>query len=403
MARIVVERIQLPISRVPGEKPPATLLDGELWVNSADRMLYVGVTGGVPTPLDGVDIEPLVQQIQDLQTKLRPPLDNGYHAKAEASGAGGVPTLGSTGQLDPSLLKGADMAPAFAGEVPKFKGNGLVDTSLIDYDFRWASEPSVGKTPTVADAGKLVRLDNEGKIELSFLGLDPLNSRGVVQVDDGGTLLSAVVNGNGASGDVWTIRNGTKDEHDINLATGECRLAQGAMPPTGFVRVTTGDLLIKDSQLQAHLINAEVMNDSHLLPRDGTRAMVGDLLFAADGSGARHSIIGALAVSTDELRTDLIKAGLQPGNPNAVTGAIESFVIDGEKNRIVVRSGGDPAVAAIDDVMAGELYVEKGKTLKLYRHDGTNWQLLFDEGEIASLKAQIEQLKIDVASLKKIP
>lgn len=56
MARIVVERIQLPISKTPGEKPPAGLLDGELWINEADRMLYAGVTGGTPTPLDGTDV-----------------------------------------------------------------------------------------------------------------------------------------------------------------------------------------------------------------------------------------------------------------------------------------------------------------------------------------------------------
>ena len=45
---IIVERIQLPSSTVPGEKPPNTLKHGEVWVNTADGRAYAGVDGGTP-------------------------------------------------------------------------------------------------------------------------------------------------------------------------------------------------------------------------------------------------------------------------------------------------------------------------------------------------------------------
>lgn len=52
---IVVDRIQLPTSIVPGEKPPNTLKHGELWVNTADGLAYAGVDGSVPVLIgDGV-------------------------------------------------------------------------------------------------------------------------------------------------------------------------------------------------------------------------------------------------------------------------------------------------------------------------------------------------------------
>ena len=45
---IIVDRIQLPSSTVPGEKPPNTLKHGELWVNTADGLTYAGVDGSAP-------------------------------------------------------------------------------------------------------------------------------------------------------------------------------------------------------------------------------------------------------------------------------------------------------------------------------------------------------------------
>lgn len=48
MTRLIVERIQVPSSIVPGEKPPGTLKHGELWVNTADGLIYAGVDGAAP-------------------------------------------------------------------------------------------------------------------------------------------------------------------------------------------------------------------------------------------------------------------------------------------------------------------------------------------------------------------
>lgn len=48
MARIIVDRIQVPSSTVAGEKPPSTLKHGELSVNTADGLVYAGVDGGTP-------------------------------------------------------------------------------------------------------------------------------------------------------------------------------------------------------------------------------------------------------------------------------------------------------------------------------------------------------------------
>lgn len=48
MARIVVDRIQVPSSSTPGEIPPGTLQHGELWVNTADGYMYAGVDGSAP-------------------------------------------------------------------------------------------------------------------------------------------------------------------------------------------------------------------------------------------------------------------------------------------------------------------------------------------------------------------
>ena len=45
---IIVDRIQLPASIVPGERPPNTLKHGELWVNTADGLTYAGVDGSAP-------------------------------------------------------------------------------------------------------------------------------------------------------------------------------------------------------------------------------------------------------------------------------------------------------------------------------------------------------------------
>ena len=51
----IVDRIQLPSSTVPGEKPPNTLKHGELWLNTADGLAYAGVDGGTPVLIgDGV-------------------------------------------------------------------------------------------------------------------------------------------------------------------------------------------------------------------------------------------------------------------------------------------------------------------------------------------------------------
>ena len=53
MARFVLDSIQLPSSSVAGEKPPATLKHGELWVNTADKIIYAGLDGLPPVAIDG--------------------------------------------------------------------------------------------------------------------------------------------------------------------------------------------------------------------------------------------------------------------------------------------------------------------------------------------------------------
>ena len=53
MTVFVVDRIQVPSSTVAGETPPATLQHGELWVNTADALIFAGVDGSAPIQISG--------------------------------------------------------------------------------------------------------------------------------------------------------------------------------------------------------------------------------------------------------------------------------------------------------------------------------------------------------------
>ena len=397
MTRIVVERIQLPLSTTPGEKPPSTLLDGELWVNVADHLIYSGVTGGTAVPLDGVPLEPLLAQLQ-------PPLNNGWHTTASPAGAGGVPVLNGSGQIDPSMVAGTDIAPARRGEVPKFKQNGLIDTSLIDYDFRWVAEPSTGTTAvTDDDAGKLVRLDHEGRIDARLLGLNSLDYQGGVYIGPAGKAIpAALINSTGFGGQTWIAATAGGLEYDVNFTTGAVADVAGANAPDGWYRIQTGDLLLKDTALVMHTIDADLMPFDHMLPRDGSRPMQGNLNFQDYGAGSALDINGVRIVSAKTIKASLVEASDEAGAPGIPTGAIRWYVIDGAENSIIVRSGGDPTVGGVDGV-AGELYVELGVAAKLYRHDGTGWQMLFDgsvQAEVVQLRDQVTQLATDLQELK---
>ena len=405
MTRIVVERIQLPLSNTPGEKPPSTLLDGELWVNVADHLIYSGVTGGAAVPLDGVPLEPLLAQLQ-------PPLQHGWHTTASPAGAGGVPVLDMMGQVDPSMIAGTDMAPARRGEVPKFKHNGLIDIGLLDWDSRSVSEPTNSIVPTADDAAKLVRLDHLGRLNLRFLGINALDYQGKVFIGPAGTpLYSQLIDGVGIAGHVWIIATSGGAEYDVNTLTGDVLNANTGAVPAGYFRVKTGDIFVKDSQLQTEHIAADLLPFDHLLPRDGTRTMQGSLRFEQYGSGSTLDITGVKTVSAEEVNAGLLEASAQAGAPGVPNGAIRWYVIDGAENSIITRSGGDPTVGRVDGV-AGELYVELGMEPKLYRHNGTGWELLLDgamqteiqqlQFEVATLTLELAKLKDDLAHLKNV-
>ena len=428
MPKFVLERIQMPTSTVPGEKPPGTLQHGELWINLADQLVYAGrdgaaavaVGGGgpvAPTPvvtttadglmssadkvkldkIDGTTKADIAKVAADLvaglatvngkitadradvaalKTALAPILKKGFKTAGGVASAGGVPTLDAVGQIDPSMIGGTATGPARAGEVPKFKPNGKLDIGLIDWNFAAVSSPSTGTTtPTVADAGKLVRLDHQGKLDTSLLGLDPLDYRGELHIGPAGTALTGeVVDGAGKGGSIWIVAADGGNVFDVNFATGDVK-AHATSVPSGYLEIKTGDLLVKDNGKKMHRINADLIPTAHLLPRDGSRPMIGDLVFQKLGSGGRqHEIKGVKKVSADSVHTHTLQAEMTAGTPGLPNGEILDFTIDGAKNTLIIRSGPDPTVGRVVG-KKGEIYVDDTAAgTKIFFHDGVTWK-----------------------------
>ena len=412
MTRYVVESIQLPSSKVKGEKPPATLKHGELWVNTADKLLYAGLDGAAPIAIDSAGVpDSVTKAIQALQsdatatkadlgkvkTAIKPILDHGLHTAGGAAAAGGVPVLDRVGQIPPTMIGGTDKQPARAGEVPKFKKDGKLDPGLIDYNFASVSSPSTGRhTPTAADAQKLVRLDAQGKLDSSLLGLDPLNYKGELKVGPAGTALTGeALNGNGVGGTIWIVAADGAKTYDVNFNTGAVVEHTGATP-AGSLEIKTGDLLVKSNDRQIHRINADLIPTAHLLPRDGSRAMIGNLIFQKTGTSATHNISGVQTVSAQEGHFHKLVAEMVAGTPGVANGEIEDFLIDGEKNVIRFRHGGDPRLGRVDG-KKGEVYIDSagvGMRIFFCVADGPNWL----EG-VSPLLAE----SIDLTSYRKAP
>ena len=431
MARLVVDSIQLPSSTVAGEKPPATLQHGELWVNTADALIFAGVDGATPiqisggggsgTPpvinpvttsanglmlatdkvkLDGIDTSTKADiakvaadliaglasvngkitadkaVVTALKTALAPILNKGFKSSGGTAAAGGVPILDAVGQIDPSMIGGTATGPARAGEVPKFKPNGKLDIGLIDWNFQSVSAPSTGgTTPTVADAGKLVRLDHQGKLDTSLLGLDPLDYKGELTVGPAGTALTGeAIDGNGKGGSIWIVAATGSKVYDVNFATGDVRDHAGAAP-SGYLEIKTGDLLVKDNAKLMHRINADLIPTAHLLPRDGSRAMIGNLRFQQTGGGANTlEVTGVKKLTSDSVHAHTLQAEMTAGTPGLPSGEILDFTIDGAKNTLIIRSGGDPTVGRVVG-KKGEIYVDDTAAgTKIYFHDGVKWK-----------------------------
>lgn len=418
----------MPTSTLAGEKPPGTLQHGELWINLADQLVYAGrdgataiaVGGGgpvAPTPvatatadglmssadkakLDSIDgstkadiakvaadlvaglatvngkITADRAAVAALKTALAPILKKGFKTAGGVASAGGVPTLDAVGQIDPSMIGGTATGPARAGEVPKFKPNGKLDIGLIDWNFAAVSSPSTGTTtPTVADAGKLVRLDRQGKLDTSLLGLDPLDYRGELHVGpDGTSLTGETVDGSGKGGSIWIVAADGGNVFDVNFATGDVK-AHATVVPAGYLEIKTGDLLVKDNGKKMHRINADLIPTAHLLPRDGSRPMIGDLVFQKlTGGGSQHEIKGAKKVSADSVHTHTLQAEMTAGTPGLPNGEILDFTIDGAKNTLIIRSGPDPTVGRVVG-KKGEIYVDDSAVgTKIFFHDGVGWK-----------------------------
>lgn len=393
MTRFVLDSIQLPSSSVAGEKPPATLKHGELWINTADKIIYAGLDGSTPVAIDGApsgvpaSVLASIKKLQDdavatkadiarVRTAIKPILDHGFHNAGGIPAAGGIPTLDSVGQIPASMIGGTDTAPARAGEVPKFKGNGKLSTGLIDYNFASVTSPSTGRhTPTVADSGKLVRLDAQGKLDSSLLGLDPLDYKGELSIGPAGTPLTGdPLNGAGHGGTIWIVAAAAAKSYDVNFDTGAVVDHTGPAA-AGTLEVKTGDLLVKSNDKKMHRINADLIPTAHLLPRDGGRAMIGDLVFQKTGTSATHDIKGAHSVSADEAHFNKIVAEMLPGTPGVANGTIEDFLIDGEKNVLRFRHGTDPRIGRIDG-KKGEVFIDGtglGTRIFFCTADGPNW------------------------------
>ena len=393
MARFVLDSIQLPSSGVAGEKPPATLKHGELWVNTADKIIYAGLDGLPPVAIDGApsgtsaSVLAAIKRLQDdavaakadvaqVRVAIKPILDHGFRSAGGIPAAGGIPTLDRVGQIPPSMIGGTDAAPARAGEVPKFKGNGKLSTGLIDYNFASVTAPSTGgHTPTVADSGKLVRLDAQGKLDTSLLGLDPLDYKGELSIGPAGTPLTGEsLNGAGHGGTIWIVASAAAKSYDVNFSTGAVVEHTGPAA-AGTLEVKTGDLLVKSNDKKMHRINADLIPTAHLLPRDGSRAMIGNLVFQKTGTSSTHDISGAHSVSADEAHFHKIVAEMLPGTPGVANGTIEDFLIDGDKNVIRFRHGTDPRIGRVDGKL-GEVFVDAtglGTRIFFCTADGPNW------------------------------
>ena len=60
MSRVVVDRIQVPASTTPGETPPSGLVEGELWVNLADKSIFAGTAAGTAEVVGGGSIPSVI-------------------------------------------------------------------------------------------------------------------------------------------------------------------------------------------------------------------------------------------------------------------------------------------------------------------------------------------------------
>ncbi len=425
MPKFILNRIQMPTSTVPGQKPPATLQHGELWINLADQVVYAGQDGKAPisvgggaalpnathranglmsahdkTKLDGIssstkadiakvaaDLIAGLKSVNDkitadradaaaLKALLAPILKKGFKTAGGVAAAGGVPVLDVVGQIDPSMIGGTDKQPARAGEVPKFKPNGKLDPGLIDYNFASVSAPSTGTTtPTVADAGKLVRLDHQGKLDTSLLGLDPLDYKGELHIGPAGTALTGdALDGSGKGGSIWIVAADGGNIFDVNFATGDVK-AHGVTVPSGYLEIKTGDLLVKANDKKMHRINADLIPTAHLLPRDGSRPMIGNLVFQQLTGGANaHNVSGVKKLTADSVHAHTLQAEMTAGTPGLPNGEILDFTIDGSKNTLIIRSGPDPTVGRVVG-KKGEIYVDDTAAgTKIFFHDGATWK-----------------------------
>ena len=179
-------------------------------------------------------------------------------------------------------------------------------------------------------------------------------------------------------------------EYDVNFNTGAVVEHTGPAAAAGTLEVKTGDLLVKSNDKKMHRINADLIPTAHLLPRDGSRAMIGDLVFQKTGTSSTHDIKGAHSVSADEAHFHKIVAEMLPGTPGVANGTIEDFLIDGEKNVIRFRHGTDPRIGRIDG-KKGEIFIDgTGLGMRVFfcTADGPNWL----EGVAPFLIAEIDLL-----------
>ena len=360
MSRHFVEHIAFGYSDVAGEVPPSDLQRGELWINGHDFKVWVGQdspnnfeltagggSGGGPgltaaqlallNSIPGLDsrlaaVEP---QTIDHKNKLTPVAGFVDVGGLQAHASHGV-MLDSQGQIDADMLRGVDSQPATAGEVPKFAANGKLKPNLIDFNFATAHVSTTGVNPTVADKQKLVRLNDQGAIDASLLGIDALDYQGALNLAPGSSLTAPAAGNSGTPGMVWIVD--AAQHLMVNFATGEVKVFSPPVP-AGFVSVKTGDLLIKDHNKELQRVSADAVTTDHLLDRDGTQPMVGDLTFATGAGHVAYDIKGVHAVYASKVESSTLHANATPGAPGALAGTIKGYKIDALDNELIFESG----------------------------------------------------------------